>query len=48
MLEEKEGWISSEAPRHDIEMLDFVIEVMAKSSQQTSEEKIQLFRPKNQ
>ena len=34
MLEEKEEWISSEAPRHDAKMTDVVIEVIAEASQQ--------------
>ena len=34
MLEEKRGWIGGEMQRHDVEMEDGVIEVMAEASKQ--------------
>lgn len=34
LLEEKRGWIYGEARRHDVEMSDAVIEVMAEASKQ--------------
>ena len=34
MMEEKGGWIAGEVPKHDVEMTDAVIEVMAEANRQ--------------
>lgn len=44
MLEGKGGWISGEAPRHDIELADAVIEVIAEASQQAIAGEINPFK----
>jgi len=44
MLEEKGGWISRETPKHDVEVVDVVIEVMIEASQCKFEDGLRPFR----
>lgn len=47
MLEEKGGWIAGEAQRHDVEMADDVIEVMAEANNQIEGGDLNPFRGQN-
>jgi hypothetical protein len=44
MLEEKGGWVFGEAQRHDVEMMDVVLEGVAKASKQTLERVLNPFK----
>lgn len=44
MLDFKKGWISREALKHDVEMVDTVIEVMEEASQRTFKDGLTTFR----
>ena len=44
MLEERGGWISGEAPKHDEEMTDAVIEVLAEASNQGTRDELNPFK----
>lgn len=48
MLEEKGSWILGEALKHDVEMVDAVIEVMVEASQRTFEEGLNLWAQKGE
>ena len=47
MLEGKGGWIAGEAQRHDVEMADDVIEVMAEANNQIEGGDLNPFRGQN-